>query len=401
VLSSNPSPTEADLSFTETSAPVAIDVSARERRALGRASGGLTITDAPDGRVWVGPREGYVGSLALPGGRRVVVRPKAEVGSLPALLALAYRTMTLPSRAGDATFDRAPPSDWLFLQFATELERVVAIGLRRSYVEQREILPFVRGRLRPVLNPALLPGADCEYTDFTLDTRENRLLRGTAEIALRVAQHPEVRKRLRDALSYFAAVAHAHPQLRDFERMSLPPLAQYYDPALRLARLVLEGSGATDVKAPTRNSAFFVLMWRVWENALYNAALDAYGGRVLFQPGYADIITHQSGTPSTAVTLKPDIVIGSRQRPRLVVDAKWSRAVTKRHGKWRYDTSHLAQIVTYCEGLDCDGALIYPLMDQPVNATYEFRHGRSIRIVTVDLHTDLQSLTATVADLVP
>src|SRR3546814_12766476 len=74
------------------------------------------------------------------------------------------------------------PTDWLLVQLAGEVHELLGRGLRRGYVERRERLPFVRGRTRPILNPAQLPFLDCEYTDFIADTPENQLLRGVPEL---------------------------------------------------------------------------------------------------------------------------------------------------------------------------------------------------------------------------
>ena len=175
----------AEIHLTETDPAREETFTTAEVRALRRARHGLVIDELasdPQGRVRVriGPRTGYAGSVSLPGGRRITVHPKAAVHSLPELLALAYRTLAPPPRAGTTKVDSATPTDWLLVQLAGEVHELLGRGLRRGYVEQRERLPFVRGRTRPILNPAQLPLLDCEYTDFIADTPECRRPRETA-----------------------------------------------------------------------------------------------------------------------------------------------------------------------------------------------------------------------------
>lgn len=372
--------------LTENSPPLTIDVTRADLRALRRARVGLAVEELGEGQARVAPKQGYVGSVSLSAGRSIVVRPKADVGCLPDLLALAYRTMAAPARVGAAEHGRTTPTEWLLLQVISEVEAVAARGLRRGYEERRELLPFVRGRVRPALDPSRLPLVDCEYTDFTLDTPENRLLRGTLEVLAPIVANFAVRRRYRNLLGFFGTVTPAHPTLHAFDRVRLSPLSAYYGPALGLCRLALEGAGLADTPDAVPAPAFFVPMWRVWEAAIQNILTDEGIAGLRFQPEYADKILNVVGNPSPKVLLIPDVVIGPRQAPTRVIDAKWAPAVTWRHGAWRLNNVHLYQLGTYCTALGCDGALVYPQMTVPVDTTYEF-NGRTLRVLTVDLST--------------
>ena len=147
----------SELSFTETDSAREVSVTSAELRALRRARHGLAVEEIEEGRARVGPRQGFAGTVLLPTGRRVVVQPKAPIASIPELLALAYRTLAPPASAGSAAVEEATPTDWLLLQLAGEVRELLARGLRRGYVEQRELLSYVRGRMRPPLNPSRLP----------------------------------------------------------------------------------------------------------------------------------------------------------------------------------------------------------------------------------------------------
>jgi 5-methylcytosine-specific restriction enzyme subunit McrC len=375
--------TETDAAREETFTPA-------ELRALRRARHGLVVDElADDGhggvRVRIGPRTGYAGSVSLPGGRRITVHPKAEVHSLPELLALAYRTVAPPPRAGTANVESTTPTDWLLVQLAGEVHELLGRGLRRGYVERRERLPFVRGRTRPILNPAQLPFLDCEYTDFIADTPENQLLRGVLELLAPGVQNRAVRRQYDDALSYLGDVSLIRPSLRHFDRVRLNRLNQHYQPSLRLARLALEGAGVVDSAGSITAPAYFVLMWQIWENAAAAALRDAGVRGLVEKPRYGSAFMHQHGQPNLTVTIEPDLVIGRRQSPRMVIDLKWGPVLlTDRHGRRRLRNPHLYQIGTYATALDCDGLLLYPLMDDEVDTEYVF-NGHRIFIRTVDL----------------
>ncbi|WP_454778709.1 McrC family protein [Georgenia muralis] len=381
----------AEIHLTETDPAREETVTVSELRALRRARHGLVIDELGDdghggARVRLGPKIGYAGSVTLPGGRRITVHPKAEVNSLPELLTLAYRTLAPPARAGTANVESATPTEWLLVQLAGEVHDLLGRGLRRGYVERRERLPFVRGRTRPVLNPAQLPFLDCEYADFIADTPENQLLRGVLELLAPAVQNRAVRRAYDDALSYLGDVTPIRPSLAHFDRVQLNRLNQHYRPSLRLARLALEGAGVVDSAGTFTAPAYFVLMWQIWENAAAAALRDAGVADLIEKPRYANAFVHRHGWPNLPVTIEPDLVIGRRREPRLVIDLKWAPVLMKdRHGGRRLRNPHLYQLASYTTALDCDGILLYPLMDDALDTTYLFNRHR-ITIRTVDLN---------------
>jgi 5-methylcytosine-specific restriction enzyme subunit McrC len=350
---------------------------------LRRARHGLLVEELPDSRARVGPRLGYAGTVLLPSGLRIVVRPKAAIHNLSELLALGFRTMAPPAVSGQAIVEEASPVEWLLLQLADEVHELLRRGLRRGYVERREFLSYLRGRARPALNPVRLPMTDCEYVDFTADTRENQLLRSVLELFAPAARNRHVRRRMTDALAAFGEVSLVRPSLRALEQVTINRLNKHYGPSLRLARLALEGSGVVDAAGADVAPAYFVPLWRVWETAVAAAMRDAGVVQVQEQPEYGDRFLQQAGAPIT-VTLKPDIVLGPRLNPRLIVDLKWAPAFELRHGKQRLRNAHLYQMATYCSALSCDGLLMYPNMGDDLDSEYEF-NSRRIALKTVDL----------------
>ena len=394
-----------DIQLRETGPGAEFDVTGAELRALRRARHGLSVQELGSvrtnlTRVHISARTGYAGSVILPGGRRVVVHPKAEIAHLPDLLALAYRTLAPPPRAGSAAVASSTPSEWLLLQLAAEVHDLLSRGLRRGYVEKRERLPFVRGRTRPVLNPAQLPFLDCEYADFVADTPENRLLRGTLELLSPAVSNRAVRRMFDDALGYFGHVSPVRPSVIHFDRLHLTRLNQHYEPSLRLARLALEGAGVVDAAGAATAPAYFVLMWKVWENAVASALRDAQVMPLIEKPMWADKYVQLSGHPKVTVGIEPDLVIGPRQRPHLVIDLKWAPVRTPdQRGRRRLKNAHLDQMASYTSALGCDGVLLYPLMEDAVQSTYSF-NGRKIHIKTVDLsRPDLAGLIESVQEI--
>lgn len=243
---------------------------------------------------------------------------------------------------------------------------------------------------------------DCEFSDFVLDTPENRLLRGALELVSPAARNPYVRGRLRDALAAFGNVALIRPSTTTFDRVRVTRLNAHYQPALRLARLALEGAGVEDAAGAQTAPAYFVPMWRVWEEAVASALEDAGVHRLHAQPEFGDRFAQLAGAPKLRITLRPDLLIGSRIHPSFAIDLKWAPPLALRHGKRRVRNEHVYQLATYCSALGCDGMLVYPRFDDNIESVYEFQ-GRRLYLQAVDLSlpslADLRRVADRIASL--
>jgi 5-methylcytosine-specific restriction enzyme subunit McrC len=388
-------------SFVEGDRPRRLELDPAELREVRRVAPYLSVTEIGDGTTLIGPRQGYVGSVALSPNTVVHVRPKAPLDNLLQLLALAYRTSTLPPVVGETLAEESAPVDWLALLLVAEVESLLARGLRRGYVEAIDDLPYVRGRMDFRLAAAFSrPGlVRCHFSDFLVDTPENRVVRGTLELLYAQRLHTDVRPRLADVLRYLDHVTFIRPSLRLFDRLTVSQLNRHYGPALELCRLFLLGAGVSEEPGDVAVPSLFIPMERVFERALFNALRDAAGGKAhhgsQFNP-----FKHMRGTPALTITIKPDVLLGPRRQPRLVVDAKWAMPTTSHYGAKTFVNPHIYQLTTYALALGCAGVLVYPRFEESVDVTYDVSN-IVVRVCTVDLTVpnlaDLQALATELA----
>lgn len=143
-------------------------------------------------------------------------------------------------------------------------------------------------------------------------------------------------------------------------------------------------------------------MWRVWERAIASGLSDAGIHRLHEQPEFGDRFAQISGAPKLRITLRPDLLIGSRARPSFAVDLKWAPPLALRHAKRRVRNEHIYQLATYCTALGCDGMLVYPRIDDDIESVYEFE-GRRLYLQAIDLSVpglaDLRRVADRIASL--
>lgn len=346
--------------------------------------------------TWQGPTEaeisggaGYVGIASLSEETQVIVHPHIPIASVLGLACYAYE-LEPPEESliEDARLEDTGPADWLAFLLSLEVEKLLAIGLRRGYREIEEEIPYVRGRIDfgslrfGEAKPGLVP---CRFEDFLLDTVENSIIRGTMEI-LSVRPLSEIcRRRLRSALAAFGQVSFVQPTKRMFDSLRLSRLTHYYKPALTLCRLVLESAGIELAAGNLATSGFFFSMADVFEKAIERTLREEFGKEnVHHQPEYTDRIRIVAGEPTIPVTIKPDNVIGPRDTPWLIVDAKYKNPLIEHHGD-RFRNSDLYQAFAYAVALNAPAVLVYPKVDRDVDALFETaRHSIEIKVVSLE-----------------
>jgi len=338
--------------------------------------------------VSISGKAGYVGIASLSDETQVIVRPHIPVASVLELACYAYE-LEPPGETliEDARFDDTGPADWLAFLLTLEVEKLLAMGLRRGYREVEEEIPYVRGRIDfstfrwGESKPGFVP---CRFEDFVLDTVENRILRGTLEILSACPLSHACRRSLRSALAAFGQVSFVQPTARMFDSFRLSRLTHYYEPALTLCRLALESAGieldAGDVATP----GFFFSMANVFEKAIERALREEFGrANVHHQPTYSDRIQVVDGEPAIPVTFIPDNVIGPRDDPWLIVDAKYKNPLIEHYGD-RFRNSDLYQAFTYAAALDAPAVLFYPCCGRDIDVAFEI-DGSLVRVLAVDL----------------
>jgi 5-methylcytosine-specific restriction enzyme subunit McrC len=316
---------------------------------------------APTGRrhVYRLTPAGYAGVIVAPT-CRLVLRPKVPLRNLFHLL----DPDAAPPAASDAV--AVAPGDevlnFLARRFAAHVRERLAAGLQRGYAERANRGPVLQGRLD--LPAQLRDGAahkeqlHSQIDDFTQDIACNRVVRATIE---RLAASPiveeTVRAQLRATIAPFADVALVDVTAPLFDAAAADPLARAYRPLLDLCRLLLDGLGLNERAGDLAGPAFLLDTERLFERYVTRGVAEAFaaGARatVAAQSSHG---FHEPVAGRPDLLLRPDVLIVSDGRPRVVVDAKW-----KRPRGLRVPTEDVYQMLAYAVGLGVGRAvLVYP-----------------------------------------
>ncbi len=351
---------------------------ARRLTEMGR--GAVTVQHASEPGAYQLTAQNLVGTLVVDG-RRILIRPKIRPENLFLLLEVG-----LPADAWRReAFDYATSTDLLpsvIGFYARTLETTLARGLLRSYQEQEERLVALRGRIDLTAQfrttGVRIPVA-CRYDEYSPDNPENRYLRAAARLALRVPSvMAEDRRRLMQQIVALDGVTDVATRADDLVRIPRNRLNAHYEPALRLARLLLANLTLVDQRGANSASSFLVDMNRLFEDFVTRRLRRALRGRL-------DVLS-QYGTHlgvGRQVPIRPDLVFRRKGREVFVADIKY-----KLTDDARARTSDYYQLLAYTTALDLPaGVLIYCLANggRPERIVNVRHAGKTLHTLAVDL----------------
>ncbi|MFD5867881.1 McrC family protein [Corynebacterium sp. NPDC060344] len=358
---------------------VDLDLTRRQAEAL-QKTGYVTVSPLAGDR-WRVATSSFVGSLAADD-IELLIRPKTN----PENLFLLLEPGLPPHAWRRELFDYGATSDLLpsvIAFFSRTVETALGRGIVRAYEARDDELIALRGRMDVTgqfRRGGVLSPLACTFDEYSQDTPENRALKAAIRIALRMPRlRPEIRRLLMHQLTALEESRDVVVGAGDIDAIQLTRLNRHYEPALRLARLILANLSLADVHGTTRAQSFMVDMNDLFQRFITERLSRALRGKatVRSEP------THHLGV-HRQISMQPDLVFASPDgTPRFVADVKYKIASDARARSQDY-----YQLLAYVTSLDLpEGMLIYCSSDA----------GGSRR--TVPVHNTDKRLTVRALDL--
>ncbi len=313
----------------------------------------VLLGEPPD--RWTLATDSRVGVARLDDGLELRVLPRLAIPKLMFLLAYAHDP-TGWRGAGPAYSAEQDLFASVAAAFALHAERALARAPLQGYVSAEDQAATVRGRLRIGDQLARRPGRylplEITYDDYTTGIPENQLIRGAAELLLRMPMHP---RRTRRRLLWIRALLEEVSAARPSPSVACPPITRLnrmYGPALALAALILRGTSISHRAGRIDGICFAFDVNRVFEDFLSSAlkaALERHGGLLAAQGRQAYLDEQEK------IGLIPDLTWWKQGRCHAVIDAKY-----KPLGDERFPNADAYQMLAYCTALGLDrGYLVY------------------------------------------
>lgn len=321
----------------------------------------------------------------------LLIRPKCPIPSLLLMLAEVYElAKVVADLAGYET--SVEITDLLVQVFLRQVDWIVQRGLKQGYVPQQEELLGVRGRInvRPTLTKHLRGRVrvDCSFDEYMLDIPENQILLTALRVIAANPIFASPRRNLAHRLGHeFCGVREIDIAGDVFRSFKSDRLSSHYDPALKMARLILRSMGVEHDFGCAEVSGFTLNMNQLFEDFVarrFQKLLSSAGVVVSVQRRFAFDEANQAA-------MRPDLVFQSPRGPRVVADTKYKLDGSQTPGD-------LYQMLAYCRILKIPrGILIVP---GNAGATYRVNDGvTTIEVVPIDLSRPISEINCLLSEL--
>ena len=284
-------------------------------------------------------------------------------------------------------------------------------GIDRGYVERREDIAGIRGKLAvsETAKRALRARgrAACEFEELSVDILPNRILRSSLHGLLRrrVTLDSRVRADVRSAYRRLDGVSRARLKRSTFRQVQLGGNRRLYRFLLSVCRLLHESAVVDETTGRTTFGDFRrdkATMWRLFEEfvtGFYQREQRVYrvnpaGRRIQ----WADKAWTSDEDRARIPVMDADVILKSTER-RIILDTKYYTDALARGrgpGTGKLQSANLYQLLAYMRnrqatrpgGAKHEGILLYPQVgEQPLRADIQLE-GFRIQARTVNLNQD-------------
>lgn len=315
----------------------------------------------------------------------ILIRPKCPVPSLLSMLAEAHELSKLvPRLVGYETSQEIV--DLLVQVFLKQIDHITRLGLKRNYVPRQEDLQAVRGRINVRQTVTLhlrgQPRVNCSYEDYTIDVPENQLLLTALRAVSRNKALPSIRRSLAHMFTgEFPGVHEFTEGQRGWVPVTSDRLNPQYEPALKMALLILQSMGIQHEFGRAEVSSFTLDMNKLFEKFIFRKLqklLDKKGVAVRAKQEFDFDEQKQA-------KIEPDLVFQSHQGRRVVGDTKYKLDSAPEPGD-RY------QMLAYCRILKVPCGILITAAATG-NRLYTVKDGATtILVVPINLNRPLPEI---------
>jgi 5-methylcytosine-specific restriction enzyme subunit McrC len=281
------------------------------------AGNALDIVPGSRRDAWSIRANSYCGTIRV-GDLSILIRPKVPLENLFYMLTAGQTDLKFGATTVGYEQDELMPALAAFYErlMAETLQR----GVLKAYRQYDERLVALRGRIDI---PAVIRGGGipspipCRFDELSIDIPENQILWAAANLLTTYPEvAPDVRRKLRRTSGILDGVSPL--DARQLPAIHLTRLNRYYEPALRIAGVILRSGGVRDREGGLQASTFLMDMNLLFEQFVTGQLKRGLAGHLEVRDqvlSYLDIGGH--------VRMYPDLIFYRRGSPVSVADIKY------------------------------------------------------------------------------
>ncbi len=330
----------------------------------------------------------YAGIIRL-SETEIIIEPKTPINNLSYMLSTVYKLIDWQNKIGSYSSIKEL-SLLVLLAFLDSLKVLINQGLNQNYQEIKDSSQTIRGRIdfanQFKENPVHLIQHSCEYTEISIDTLENQILKlALTEISIICKQ--ELISLFSQIYPHFNLVKLISFNKINFEQLVFNRLNAHYKVPLALAKMILELSSPNLKDGPKQFPAFLIDMNKLFERYIAEELKELCQNDLQLDyqtSNYLDI--------NQQLKIIPDLVLRRADQVLAILDTKYQLQET---------TSSYYQILAYCLAYQsCQGILIYPSWEKENNIIYIKNCNIVINCVGIVLDKSIKELKSSIEQII-
>ena len=258
--------------------------------------------------------------------------------------------------------------------FLDEVSKLIKIGIKSDYVELKDNLNFLKGKLK--ISEQIRKNIVHKerfyvcYQEFSMDRAENRLIKSTLEFLYKRSKSSRNQRLIREYLFIFDEISSSSDINADFSRLKLNRQTKYYEQALLWSKIFLQNKSFSPYRGSDVAFALLFDMNKLFESYVGNFIKKKLPDAIL-QHSQKHLIEKPKG-----FMLKPDIFLRHQKR-NYIADTKWKIIKSKDD----ISQTDLYQLYAYGKKYECSKLyLIYPRISGINQKAMKFRYENDMRL---------------------
>lgn len=237
--------------------------------------------------------------------------------------------------------------------YINEIKKIIRSGVKSQYVDKRENLNFMKGKIVNSLNYKYNHSNKarfyCAFDEFSENMVYNQLIKSTLLKLNRVSKSNYNRNSIIQILHRFESVKESADHISDFRKVSENNrLFLNYKKAISWSEVFLMNKSFTNFSGNSKNIAILFPMERIFEDYIgYLMKTYADGHEIKTQDkSYYLVANHKD---KNKFRLKPDIVVTNEKNyEQIIFDTKWKLLdETKENKNYNISQSDMYQLYAY------------------------------------------------------
>ena len=259
--------------------------------------------------------------------------------------------------------------------FLDEVSKLIKIGIKSDYVELKDNLNFLKGKLK--ISEQIRKNIVHKerfyvcYQEFSIDRAKNRLIKSTLEFLYKRSKSSRNQRLIREYLFIFDEISSSSDINADFSRLKLNRQTKYYEQALLWSKIFLQNKSFSPYRGSDVAFALLFDMNKLFESYVGNFIKKKLPDAIL-QHSQKHLIEKPKG-----FMLKPDIFLRHQKR-NYIADTKWKIIKSKDD----ISQTDLYQLYAYGKKYECSKQLylIYPRISGINQKAMKFRYENDMRL---------------------